>query len=382
MKFLRTQKQKKDKKIPRNPSLGKLKKLQGLFAAVERGKLMWEATFDAIRDPVALIGKDYRILRANLAAAKRSESKIHDLVGRLCYESFAGREDVCPGCPLQDTLSSRRPHAAEIAGMIRESDFHVASYPMAKGAIGKGPVAVHHYHDVTKEKNLQRKLIQSEKMGVIGMLAGGVAHEINNPLAGILAFTQILRQELAGRAEAVNDLNEIEEAAKRCKKIVEDLLTFARPGAGDFQQISVVETIDKILPLARLNLRHRGVELKTDYSDTARVRGNAARLQQVFLNLINNAAQASTQGGTVVVRLKTSPNRRMVFVEIEDHGAGIRKEDLGKIFDPFYTTKAREGTGLGLSICYSIIEEHGGKIEVESSWGQGSLFRVILPVTS
>jgi two-component system NtrC family sensor kinase len=363
-----------------------LKKLQGLFAAVERGKFMWEATFDAIRDPVVIIGKDYRILRANLAAARRSEKRIHDLVGKRCYESFAGRDDACPDCPLQATLDLRRPHAVEITGMIRGSDFHVASYPMARGAIGKGPVAVHHYHDVTKEKNLQRKLIQSEKMGVIGMLAGGVAHEINNPLAGILAFTQILRRELAGKTEAVNDLNEIEEAAKRCKKIVEDLLTFARPGSGDFHDISVGETIDKILPLAKLNLRHRGVDLEKDYSDVPRIRGNSARLQQVFLNLINNAAQAMSSGGVVTVRIKKSSHRQKflgdVFVEIEDRGSGIRKEDLGKIFDPFYTTKAREGTGLGLSICYSIIEEHGGKIEVESEWGRGSLFRVVLPVIS
>lgn len=348
---------------------------------------MWEATFDAIRDPVIIIGEDYRILRANLATARRTDKRIHDLVGQSCYVSFAGRDHVCPGCPLQKTLFTRKPHTVEIERMRQDGDFHVASYPMyaPSGMMGEAPMVVHHYHDVTEEKNLQRKLIQSEKMGVIGMLAGGVAHEINNPLAGILAFAQILRRELADRPEAVTDLGEIEEAAKRCKKIVEDLLSFARPGTGDFQDVSLTEALDRILPLARLNLRHLGIELQTHYEQTRPVRANAARLQQVFLNLINNAAQAQASmtksGGTVFVSVKPGPGRQNASVEVRDQGGGIRKEDLGKIFDPFYTTKAREGTGLGLSICYSIIAEHGGKIEVESEYGKGSLFRVVLPVT-
>jgi two-component system NtrC family sensor kinase len=374
---------KKETSKPRSPS-GGIKKLKRLFSIVERGKFMWESTFDAIRDPVLIVGRDYRIVRANLAAAERSGRGIRDLVGGRCYEVFAGRDGVCPHCPLGETLRSGEPRTVAIDGMMVDGDFTVNSYPLASGK-PLGPLAVHHYRDVTEEKRLQRKLIQSEKMAAIGMLAGGVAHEINNPLAGILAFTQLLKNEIreTQASDLETDLNEIEQAAKRCKKIVEDLLMFSRPhGESELKDISLAETVDQILPLSKLNLKHRNVTLVTRYEERLPpVRGNAARLQQVFLNLINNAAQSmsSSGGGEVTVRLASGPEGGQVTAEVKDSGSGIKKEDMVKIFDPFYTTKGREGTGLGLSICYSIVSEHGGKLEVESEVGVGSIFRVILP---
>jgi two-component system, NtrC family, sensor kinase len=356
-----------------------IKRLQKLFNIVERGKFMWESTFDAIRDPVLIIGADYKIHRANLASAERSGRSIQSLVGRRCYEAFAGRSEICPHCPLSETLRTETPRGVEIDGMMADGDFIVNSYPLAQKAAGK-TLAVHHYRDVTEEKRLQRKLIQSEKMAAIGMLAGGVAHEINNPLAGILAFAQLLKNEITN-PEAQGDLSEIEQAAKRCKKIVEDLLMFARPhGESELKEVALAQALDQILPLAKLNLKHRNVTLATRYQEgLPPVRGNQARLQQVFLNLINNAAQSMTQGGEVAVTIVASPDGSQIVAEVKDQGCGIRKEDMAKIFDPFYTTKGREGTGLGLSICYSIISEHGGKFEVESEAGVGSLVRVILP---
>ncbi len=383
------------------------KRLQELFGVVERGKYMWESTFDAIRDPVLLIDGDYKILRANVASATRSGHQIKDLVNRRCFQAFARRQDVCPHCPLKKTLEIRSPQHVEIDQLMPEGDFTVSSYPLrpepAKPDSGlqsgeiplspryppsmkvskKSELVVHHYRDVTEERRLQRKLIQSEKMAAIGMLAGGVAHEINNPLAGILAFTQLLKHEIP-EGEAHGDLSEIEAAAKRCKKIVEDLLAFSRPhGESDLRSLSLAETIDQILPLSKLNLRHWNVTLETLYEiDLPAVRGNSARLQQVFLNLINNAAQAmsGSGGGQVTLKVFSDPQRRHVVAEVIDRGAGIRRDLLGRIFDPFFSTKEHnEGTGLGLSICYSIIQEHGGKIEVDSIEGRGSTFRVILP---
>ena len=360
-----------------------LKKLRRLFGIVERGKYMWEATFDAIRDPVMIIDSKYRIARANVAAAERCGRSIRDLVGKKCYETFARRKKICPHCPLAETFRTGKPRAVEIASLMTEGDFTVSSYPMFIKSGSKKLQAVHHYHDVTEERRLQRKLIQSEKMAAIGMLAGGVAHEINNPLAGILAFTQLLKHEFPN-GEATEDLNEIEEAARRCKKIVQDLLTFARPhGESRLQSISLVDTVEQIFPLARLNLHHRNVTLETDYGENLPpIRGNSPRLQQVFLNLINNAAQSMGPGGggRVIVRIRRDDSGRQVLAEVIDHGVGIKREHLGNIFDPFFSTKENnEGTGLGLSICYSIVAEHGGKIEVESEEGQGSVFRVSLP---
>jgi two-component system NtrC family sensor kinase len=360
-----------------SPALKKpkdLKKLQELLEIVSRAKYMWEATFDAIHEPVMIIDKNYNIERANLAAADRCGHAIRELIGKKCYRIFAEREAVCPHCPLQKTLEGERG-SVEIDALRPDGDFEVNSYPL------KSHGAVHHYHEITEQKRLQRKLIQSEKMAAIGMLAGGVAHEINNPLAGILAFTQLLQKELPAEGSAHEDLKEIENAAKRCKKIVEDLLTFARPGGGERELLSLQEEVEKILPLARLNLRHRNVVLATDYEAALpKIVGNGPRLQQVFLNLVNNASQSMSSGGEVRLRIRKGTDEKQVYVEVSDQGCGIKKEDLSKIFDPFFTTKGqKEGTGLGLSVCYSIIAEHGGKIEVESEEGRGSLFRCVLP---
>jgi two-component system NtrC family sensor kinase len=369
-------------KKPPPKDIETIQSLQKLFNVVERGKFMWESTFDAILDPVIIVGGDFHIIRANLAAARRSGRTIQELVGRRCFEAFAGRPAICPHCPLEETLRTGSPRSVAIDGMMAEGDFMVNSYPLvSQRGGGEGPLAAHHYRDVTEENRLQRKLIQSEKMAAIGMLAGGVAHEINNPLAGILAFAQLLKNEFTS-PDAQSDLNEIEQAAKRCKKIVEDLLLFARPhGESEQRDISLADTVEQILPLSKLNLKHRNVTITTQYEGSLPpVRGISARLQQVFLNLINNAAQSMEGGGEVGLRIFSGRDRAHVVAEVQDRGCGIRMEDKNKIFDPFYTTKGRhEGTGLGLSICYSIIAEHGGKMEVESEVGVGSVFRIILP---
>ncbi len=346
---------------------------------------MWESTFDAINDPVMIIDRHYQVQRANIASAQRSGIDIRELIGKKCYEIFAKRQDICPGCPLEETLKRKKAHTVEIDDLMPGGDFRVQSFPITKLRSEKDYLVVHHYHDVTEEKRLQRRLIQSEKMAAIGMLAGGVAHEINNPLAGIMAFTQLLKKDLSPDSVVLSDLNEIEEAARRCKKIVEDLLLFSRPHQeGDLSSLALDQEIEKILPLVRLNLRNRQQNLKVDQEESLPlVWGNGPRLQQVFLNLIYNAAQSMPKDGEIVIRLRANHKRKQLIVEVQDHGCGIRKEDKTRIFDPFFTTKIKgEGTGLGLSICYSIVNEHGGKMEVESEQGQGSIFRIILPTFS
>ncbi len=367
----------------KSPSSKKMD-LRQLLETISRAKYMWESTFDAIRDPVMIIDRHYTIERANLAAAERAGKLIREFVGKKCFEIFAKRTEICPHCPLQETLRVKETRSVQIEELMPARDFQVNSYPMLGDEGTPADRVVHHYLDITEQKRLQKQLIQSEKMAAIGLLAGGVAHEINNPLAGILAFTQLLKKEMPSAAQAQEDLSEIEEAAKRCKKIVEDLLLFSRPPLdGDRKSIALDEAVERILPLVRLNLRHKNVSIAASYEeDLPFVNGSLVRLQQVFLNLIHNAAQAmfTKGGGEVTVGIRASKDRKRIVTEVTDRGCGIPKEDLSRIFDPFYSTKERnEGTGLGLSICYSIVSEHGGKIEVESEMGEGCVFRVILP---
>lgn len=355
--------------------------LKSLFQVVEKGKTTWEATFDAIRDPVLIIRRDYRIERANVAAGEKAGVEIRRMIGRRCYEVFAGRKGVCPRCPLEATLGARASRTVEIEKLRPETDFQVSSYPLP---LADGGQVVHHYRDVTEEKFLQKKLIQSEKMAAIGTLAGGVAHEINNPLGGILAFTQLIKAETPAESPIHGDLCEIEEAAKRCKKIVEDLLSFSRPSVGlETSPQDVNGLIEKLLPLLRLNLRESSITIHTDYGrKLPRVVGEASRLQQVFLNLIQNAAEAMKGGGEIRLRTQANGSRREISVEVEDSGPGINPEVLPRIFDPFFTTKGIVGTGLGLSICDTIVRDHRGRIEVETKVGQGTCFRVVLPAAA
>ena len=359
----------------------KVSSLEQLTATLSRAKYMWESTFDAIGDPVLIIDSDYTILRANLAAADRSHNDIRNMVGRKCYEIFAKRDGICPLCPLQSTLKRNTPNNTWIDQLMKGRDFQVNSYPYVDPASSREAV-VHHYREVTEEKRLQRKLVQSEKMAALGMLAGGIAHEINNPLGGILAFAQLIMRDLDDKSPVKDDLKEIETAALRCKQIVEDLLNFSRQSHGNIKEaFSVNDIIRKILPLMRLKLRSQQVELETTFDGTdPHVRGYPTRLQQVVLNLLTNAAQAINQKGTIAIRTQCDDERNVVTIQVNDSGHGIAPEDIDRIFDPYFTTKeAGEGTGLGLSICYSIVSEHDGQIKVNSEVGKGTQFNVILP---
>ncbi len=362
----------------------KISQLEALVETLSRGKYMWESTFDAIGDPVLIIADDYSIQRANLAAAERAGRDIRTMIGKKCYESFAGRETICPQCPLQETQSQHLPHERRLNQLMQDRVFQLNSYPYAQVVAGK-QVVVHHYREVTEEQRLQRNLVQNEKMAAVGMLAGGVAHEINNPLGGILAFAQLVMRDLDKESSILSDMKEIENAAIRCKDIVQNLLDFSRQSREtDSIRISINQTIQKILPMVRLRVRSQQAELITKYdkSDPA-VMGSVTRLQQVVLNLLTNAAHAIDKEGQIILSTFRDLEKNRVIITIKDDGCGIPESNLDRIFDPFFTTKAAgDGTGLGLSICYSIISEHGGHIDVQSQLNEGTQFTISLPMAT
>lgn len=367
--------------VPRQGDLlDKNKKLEELVRILSRGKYMWESTFDAITSPVQIVSKDYEILRANLTLAEVSGKDITKIIGRKCYEAFAGRESACVSCPLRAAFSGGDKGAALLRNKIGGHEFEASVYMprVARGA----ETAVLYYRDVTEERRLQREVIQQEKMAAIGMLAGGVAHEINNPLGGIIAFTQLIKRDMGNNENLKDDLSAIEEAAGRCKKIVSDLLDFSRMSKDSERcPVDVNVILEKVFPFIRREMQSLNIELVFDGAGRLPcVAGISDRLQQVFINLMTNACHAMEKGGRLTVKTEVECGGSVVVIRVADTGSGIPEGIRNQIFDPFFTTKGPGcGTGLGLSISYRIIKEHGGTISFDDAEGGGTEFVVRLP---
>lgn len=237
---------------------------------------------------------------------------------------------------------------------------------------------------VEEQKELQEQLLHSTKLAAIGELAANIAHEINNPLTGVLGYAALLLRELEEGDPAAKNLKVIENETIRARDIVRNLLDFARQDGLKKRKASIREVMEDTLPLLRKQADLINVAVKTEYGeDVPQVYVDVNQMKQVFINILNNALHAMPEGGTLTVSIRAEkPAGRRPWVEVAftDTGVGIPPTKIGQVFDPFYTSKdAGEGTGLGLSVSQRIIEEHGGKIEVRSKVGAGSTFTVKLP---
>jgi PAS domain S-box-containing protein len=235
--------------------------------------------------------------------------------------------------------------------------------------------------DVTGLVKLEEQMLQQERLAALGLLAAGVAHEINTPLTGIVSYAQLLLERGQGQDQGRGRemLEKIDGQARRASRIANSLLDLARPERTTFGPVDVNEAIQEILHLFRPQIRGAGIELQAILEcGLPPILGHRGKLQQVVLNLLLNARDAVGGGGSV--RVETRHGSEGIVLEVSDDGAGISDDDLPRIFDPFFTTKSRgKGTGLGLSICYGIVQEHRGRIHVQSSPGERTRFSVELP---
>jgi signal transduction histidine kinase len=236
------------------------------------------------------------------------------------------------------------------------------------------------FDDVTDRDELERRLVQADKLSSIGLLAAGVAHEVNTPLAVISTYAQMLAKQISEDEQKSKLLDKIAKQTFRASEIVNSLLSFSRTSPTEFVEVDVSKVVQETLNLVEHQLKKSQIEVKLDAPPSLpAVKGNAGKLQQVFLNLFLNARDAMDAGGTLSVRAWSESG--FARIDVADNGQGISPENLERIYDPFFTTKAaRKGTGLGLSVTYGIVREHGGSIEVESHPGAGSRFRVELPL--
>jgi two-component system NtrC family sensor kinase len=237
--------------------------------------------------------------------------------------------------------------------------------------------------DVTSRIRLEEQLQQREKLSSIGLLAAGVAHEVNTPLTGVSSYTQMLLGMLPEADPKHALLQKVRRQAERATNIVNNLLNFSRTGsATEFGEVDIHRVLDDTLQLLEPQLRTNQIEIVRTYQEEQPlVFGNSGKLQQIFTNLLLNARDAIPNGGEIKISTANDGNKSLV-IEIADSGIGIAPENVAKIYDPFYTTKGvGRGTGLGLAVSYGIIQEHSGHISVESTPGRGTTFRISLPTS-
>ncbi len=368
-------------------------------AASEQAAIL-RSVLESLGDGVGVVDGDGRLILSNSAA--------RDIVGLGLRPTNSMDSSIKIGLFESDTLTpmpfDRLPLVRAMRGeaidgvelFARHENAPEGIWLSATGrpwrddqGVSRGGVVV--FRDVTREKAAQSQLMVSDRMASVGMLAAGVAHEINNPLACVLANLDLSLRQLAERADAgdAGDVQALREmlddsrvAADRVRQIVRDLKIFSRHEETRTGAVDIQKVIESSVRMAWNEIRHRA-RLVKDYGNVAPAEGSESRLGQVFLNLIVNAAQAVPEGNAEghTIRIVTRPDPSgQIVVEISDTGAGISPENRRHLFSPFFTTKGPGvGTGLGLAICHRIITGLGGEIQVESEPGKGTTFRVILP---
>ena len=276
-----------------------------------------------------------------------------------------------------------RPVAALVEGTRRviAGDLGTAIPVSGRHELGELAKA---FNDMTRNlADTQRQLAQADKLASVGRLAAGVAHEINNPLTGVLSYASLLRKRMEHDPSASEDLDVIVRETVRCRGIIRGLLDFARPTAPARKPMDLNDVVRRSVSVVMTQLTLNKVDLKLDLAaDLPTVNADANQIQQVVVNLLLNAADAiGDEGGSIRATTRQGPVAAIEFL-LDDSGRGISPEDLPRIFEPFFTTKGNHGTGLGLAVSWGIVEAHGGSLEVQSEPGHGTRFLLHLPTTA
>jgi hypothetical protein len=349
---------------------------------IERLRQFGDSVVESLSDGLIVVDLEDRVLRWNKRVERLTGIDRGKAVGRRLPALFAR--------PFVETLQSMRDESRSGSTVYRVPlvtghgddrrsllvNLAVAPFQTSDGSQA-GWILV--LEDVTDRANLEEQLRLSEKMAAIGLLAAGVAHEVNTPLTGISSFTQMLLERSEPDDPRTQLLEKIERQTFRAAKIVNSLLNLARPSGGETGPVDLNGVIGDILSLLEHQFKLGHVQVRKDLAKPAViVRGVEYKLQQVFLNLFLNARDAMPKGGWLTVA--TGLDGTSAVIEVADTGVGIPADHLGRIYDPFFTTKPEgRGTGLGLSVTYGIVQEHGGSLTCDSQTGQGTRFRLVLP---
>jgi len=354
----------------------------------EKIQMVNQATLDLLEyEKEEIIRKPVKIILASPKEKRRpfsgsyltrfKESSIRDF--EIAFRSKSGEK-----IPMTLSSSVMRNSEGEIIGVIgvakdlRETKWLLAEAATAEAERAKAKELEKAYKEL---QDLQSQLIHSERLASIGQLAAGVAHEINNPLGGILVYSHLLREDLSAGDSKRANVETIINQASRCKDIVKRLLDFARQPEPKVEPISINVVLEETLSLVKDQALFHNIKIVTkSHPALPHIMGDRSQLQQAFMNIILNAAEAMDGEGNLIIASDVLQDSPFLEVAITDNGCGIPPGNIKRLFEPFFTTKkAGHGTGLGLAITAEIIERHNGSVEVESKVGEGTTFSIKLP---
>ncbi|MFC1829240.1 ATP-binding protein [Thermodesulfobacteriota bacterium] len=340
---------------------------------------------ELLQDDFMVVSVDHKILDINDNLLKSVGLKREEAIGEYCYKISHLHETPCSGedhpCPLQQTVKTKKPfQTTHIHRDKNNKEIYcsMSCYPIIENDEVVGVIEI--MRDISEEIQIQKTVMQQEKLASIGRLAAGVAHEINNPLTTILTSTMLIQEEIDANDPNYQELQTVVSETIRCRKIVSSLLDFARVTEPEKEQKSLNDIIRECVVLTRKKAAFSDITIEENFSkDVPLLCADKDKMQQALINLALNAIEATDPGGKVTFTSKFIPDKKMIEIAVTDSGKGIAKEDMENIFDPFYTTK-ESGTGLGLSITHGIIEQHFGTIDVKSTPETGTCFTIRLPL--
>ncbi len=365
-------------------------------------KAEWELTFDAVPDMIYIVDEQYRILRANKATANTLDMSFSELISSKCYESIHGADELPSYCPHTQVVKDRQTQTIDYFNNRLQRHFFVTVAPV-EDSEGKILGTVHIARDVTGQKKAEgerlvaeEKLQKAHRMEAIGLMAGGVAHDLNNILSGVVSYPELLLLQLSEDDKLYKPIKAIQDSGKRAAAVVADLLTVAR-GVATVKEVSSVNVLIKeylgSTECEKLKSLHPQIHIDFRLAeDLWNIKCSNVHIQKVLMNLITNAVEAIDKEGSVFI---STANQRVdpakvvssslqageyVIVTVQDTGSGIGQHDLAHIFEPFYTKKVmgRSGTGLGLAVVWNTMKDHRAYITVESD-DNGTTFILYFP---
>jgi len=385
-----------------NVSLSTIAELHKAKETILVAKNDWESTFNTVTDMITVHDMDFNIIRANKAAREIFGLQQHEGIHlKKCFRCYHGTDKPLLGCVSCQSIQTGKPSAFEYFEPHLNKYLEMRAMPKF-GNDGRLVGLIHVARDITDHKNaeqeklkLEYQLHQAYKMESIGTLAGGIAHDFNNILSSIIGFTELALDDVKKDTTIMDNLQEVYTAGIRAKDLVCQILAFARQSEEEIKPIKVDSITKEVIKFIRSSIPTT-IEIKQNIESDSLIMGNATQFHQILMNLCTNAAYAmEDKGGILEVDLKdviidsTSAMTILglnpanyIQMKVSDTGVGISPDIIGSIWDPYFTTKELgEGTGMGLSIVHGIIESYGGKITVESTLGERTVFTIYLPIT-